>query len=516
MASSTEPPGPHNIKCPCCNNPWATATGDFFARICQECEETSTVEKGLSRSNMDFSVHPRNDFYLYANGNWLKNNPIPAGYPNWNSFLTLHVKSQENLKQILEELASSEQVSEEQLKVSAFYKAAMNEDVIEQAGIVPLQPLLDECMKAVNAASADDKKGYANSLGNLAYKYSITPFFAVGVSPDKMDSDHSIAQLSQSGLGLPDRDYYFDDDKEEKRDAYKQSLAMFLTLLDDPTATEPTPQNVDLASKVYELEKSLAEAHMTRTENRDPHATYNKMTVDELMTLGETKFDFGSYFIAAAGPSKSTVEEVGDINVRNIKAIEKAVEVATSTDQETLSAYLKWNVVSSCAPYLSKAFVDQHFEFYEKTLMGTTEIKDRWKRAMSWTESALGEALGKLYCEKYFDESSKQQALDIVEQVRKALEDRLKEVDWIKAESTREQALKKMEKFRVKIGYPDEWIDYTPLHIDPTTDTFLDMVLKAREFSNFVDNKEMNAPTDKKKWVSVYRDVVAYEIRSVL
>jgi putative endopeptidase len=132
--------------------------------------------------------------------------------------------------------------------------------------------------------------------------------------------------------------------------------------------------------------------------------------------------------------------------------------------------------------------------------MGTTEIKERWKRAMSWTESALGEALGKLYCARFFNEESKQQALDIVENVRQAMEDRLKEVDWIKADATRKEALKKMKSFRVKIGYPDEWIDYSPLKIDENME-FLEMVLKAREFDNRIDTKEMNAPTNRKKWV---------------
>ncbi|KAL3941577.1 MAG: hypothetical protein SGBAC_004079 [Bacillariaceae sp.] len=517
MKTSTD--GPHNMKCPCCKNPWAAATGDFFARICQECEDTSP--KGLSRGNMDFSVHPKDDFYLYANGEWLKKNPIPSGYPNWNSFLTLHTQSQENLKNMLEELSKSggkgggkggDNISEEERKVSLFYKAAMDEDAIEVAGVSPLKPLLDACDKAVGSAASKDSKGFASILGTMCYQYGISPFFSIGVSPDKMNSDHSIAQLSQGGLGLPDRDYYFDEDKEDKREAYKKCVANFLTLLEDPsmaTTKEATPENVALATKILDLEKTLAESHMTRTENRDPHETFNKMSMDKLMTeLCSNEFDFGSYFLAATG--KSSVEDVGEINVRNTKAIAKAAEVAASTDSETLKGYLKWKVVASCAPYLSSKFVQEHFKFYETVMMGTKEIKERWKRAMGWTDSALGEALGKLYCAKYFDESSKQQALDIVEQVRQALEDRLKEVDWIKSDSTREQALKKMENFRVKIGYPDEWIDYGPLAIDPVEDSFLDMVLKAREFENSIENKEMNAPTNRKKWFMAPHQVNAY------
>lgn len=162
-------------------------------------------------------------------------------------------------------------------------------------------------------------------------------------------------------------------------------------------------------------------------------------------------------------------------------------------------AYQRWRAASSCAPYLSKAFVMAKFDFFEKTLAGVDEIKPRWKRAMQFVENALGEALGQIYCQKYFDESCKELALEVVEQVRQALEERLKEVDWMKSASTREQALLKMNQFKVKIGYPDEWIDYSSLTISEH-DFFLKMVFASRKFEHLREVKEMNAPTDKKKW----------------
>jgi putative endopeptidase len=438
---------PHNVKCPCCSNPWSAATGDFFAKFCTDCETQEQQGNGLSRSNMDFDAHPKENFYLYANGNWLKKNPIPPGYPNWNSFLTLHVQSQENLRDILVELAKSNDLSDDERKVSAFYRTAMDEEAIEKIAAGPLEGLLQHCQTIVD--SMEDKASLAKNLGTMAFQYGISPFISIGASPDKMNSDHSIAQISQGGIGLPDRDYYFDEDKEEKREAYKKCIAMMLTLLDDPHATEATDENAALAEKVYTLEHTLAESHMSRTDNRDPHATYNKMSISQLTANGNDAFDFAAYFLGATG---KTVEGLGDINVRNTKAVEKAAEVASTVEPATLLAYLRWKVAASSAPYLSKAFVDAHFDFFENTLSGTKEIKPRWKRAMAFTESALGEALGKLYCAKYFDESSKHRALEIVEKVRQALEDRLKEVDWIKADSTRSEALKKMGMFRVKIG----------------------------------------------------------------
>lgn len=195
--------------------------------------------------------------------------------------------------------------------------------------------------------------------------------------------------------------------------------------------------------------------------------------------------------------------------MRNKKALERVAEVASTADANTLHAYFRWMAVSSCAPYLSTPFVNAHFDFFEKTLQGTQEIKERWKRSMEFTENALGEALGKLYCAKFFDETSKERALAIVEQVRLALENRLKEVEWMKSEQTRANALKKMEKFGVKIGYPDKWLDYSTLFIEETDD-FLTMVFKSREFANKEEAKEINAPTDKLKWLMTPQTVNAY------
>mmetsp|Transcript_9449 Transcript_9449/g.13950 ORF Transcript_9449/g.13950 Transcript_9449/m.13950 type:complete len:707 (+) Transcript_9449:44-2164(+) len=494
-------------KCPCCSNPWQAATAGFFCQICDETkeEEKSTAVRGLDRFNMDFTVEPKDNFYSYSNGNWMKNNPIPSGYSSWNTFQVLRVKSQEDCKTILAELAKKKDLGGEEKKVKVFYESAMDEEKIEAAGIGPMQPLLDMCKEV--ADNNDDKVAFAASLGKLALKYGIHPFFGIGAGPDQKNSDHSIAQVYQGGIKLPDRDYYFDEDKEEKRTAYKKTMALMLTLLEDSGATSPTDEAVATAEKVFELEKTLAEAHMTRTENRDPHDTYNKMSIEDMSKMCGDTFDFVSYFEAAT--CGKTLDEIGDINLRNVKALKKVAEVAQSVETDVLLAYFRWHAVCSCSPYLSSPFVNARFEFYEKTLQGTDELKPRWKRAMEFTEGALGEALGKLYCAAYFDESSKGRALAIVEQVRKALEDRLKEVDWMKSAETRANALKKMSKFGVKIGYPDKWLDYTPLEINDGDD-FLTMVFNAREFDNREEIKDINAPTDKQKWFMTPQTVNAY------
>lgn len=513
--------GENPEKCPCCNNPWSKSTGDMFAQLCGMCEKDETkkdddgpVDTGLSKDNMDMTVKPNDNFYRYANGQWMEKNPIPKGYPNWNTFLDLHVTSQERLKGMLKGLEDEKEtrdLSADEAKVAAFYSAAMDEDAIEKAGVEPLKPLLDLCEETAQVAKkvkeGDAKPSdLATCIGRIKSAFGMEAFFGIGVSPDNKNSDHSLCQIGQGGLGLPDRDYYFDEDKEDKRTAYKKHVAKMLTLLDDPTATEQSEAATTAADAVYDLELKLAEAHMTKTECRDPEATYNKMSIADLTSRCNDAFDFAAYFAAATGKS---VEGLGEINVRNTGAIERMADTVASVDPDVLSQYLRWQAATSCASYLPKAFVDEHFDFNEKIMAGTEEIKPRWKRAMAFTESALGEALGEMYCAKYFDEGCKERALSIVDNVRKALEERLKEVDWMTSDSTREAGLKKMSRFKVKIGYPDKWIDYTTLDVKDG-ETFLSMVFKSKAFDLSRDVKEMNEETDRDKWFITPQTVNAY------
>ena len=279
-----------------------------------------------------------------------------------------------------------------------------------------------------------------------------------------------------------------------------------LSLLNNPMSTTIEDPYHTIANQIFDLESTLAQSHMTKTENRDPESTYNIMTIDELTTKCRNQFSFTSFFDSATGKSMS---ELGQVNIRNVKAIQCVAETIETIDPMLLKHYLRWRTIRSCARYLSHVFVNEDFNFNEKILAGTNEIKPRWKRAMAFTESALGELLGQMYCAKYFDESCKKKALFIVESVRQALEDRLKEVDWIKSDLTRAEALKKMNRFNVKIGYPDKWIDYSTLNIN-TTDSFLTMIFKSRVFEHKREVDEMNAPTNKDKWFMTPQTVNAY------
>jgi len=274
-----------DIECPCCSNPWAAATGDLFAKICGDCEaqNTGNAKKDFE---VDESISPATDFYLYANKKWMEANPIPKGYPSWNTFLHLHSLSQERLKDLLQVLNISgvQDADDDTKKLAYFYKAAMDEEKIENDGTKPIQLLLEACKNASVVATGKDKHELATVLGEFVHNYGVSAFFSIGASPDNTNSDHSICQIAQGGLGLPDKDYYFDDDKDDKRMAYKKHIAKMLTLLQDPHAEEASDESITYANQIFELEIEIAEAHMTKTENRDPEATYNKMSIEDFIS----------------------------------------------------------------------------------------------------------------------------------------------------------------------------------------------------------------------------------------
>jgi putative endopeptidase len=519
MTSSTHVPGAgggspfaDSTDCVCCNNPWSRQASNKFALLCGVCEPIEVkTDQSLDPTNFDLSISPADNFFSYCNGGWQARNPIPPEYPNWNTFLELHTQNQERIKLLLDgdgkadtdESKDNLPLEGEAKMVSIYYNAALDEDAIEKAGhVIPLASLMDHCE---SAASSKDR---ARILGEFLSKFGLDFFFGVGASPDKKDSNHCIAQIGQSGLGLPDRDYYFDEDKAEKREEYKKHIANMLVLLDP--ATYKSDDDDDVATRValtiYNIELQIAQSHMTKTESRDPLVTYNKMSMSELTELCGSVFDFATYFMSMG---KDSIDDVGDINVRNIEAIKKIANVIMDLKDEDIVHYLKFHTVGTLASYLPKAFVLEDFHFYQTILSGTKELKPRWKRAMSYTENALGDALGKMYCEKYFDENCKSRAFAMVESVRAALEERLKEVTWMTADDTRKAALQKMSNFKIKIGYPDEWIDYSTMSIEEG-EPFVSLVISSKKFDHKREMKEMNAPTNRIKWEMTPQTINAY------
>ena len=361
-------------------------------------------------------------------------------------------------------------------------------------------------------------------------KYGVQVFFAAHSSPDKSDSNHSLCGLYQGGLGLPDRDYYFDADKTEKREKYLEYVATLFRLLGASVAAGELNQPeleayrneeycISAAVAVLELETNIASMHLTRTEARDPKLTFNKMSVSELTTRSNPNLSWAAYLTTGVPTPRFNwaqyfahtgkgVEELGLVNVASTEAICGLPELLMKfADSPTILHYLRFHSINSYANHLPTAYSDAHFAFFEKELKGTEQQLPRWKRALQSLENALGEELGQLYVAKYFPADAKQRALEVVEAVRDALRERLMEVEWM-SEKTREEAMVKMEKFKVKIGFPDHWLDYSSMDI--TRGKHFQNVVAARQYAHALELSRMNAPTDKSRWFMTPQTVNAY------
>ncbi|MDQ3200068.1 MAG: M13 family metallopeptidase, partial [Verrucomicrobiota bacterium] len=379
----------------------------------------------LNPANMDTSVKPQDDFFAYANGSWMKNNPIPPEYSRWGSFNELIEKNNEALREIAEKAdklapqAAGESKIEkaagsEIQKVGDFYASGMNEEAINQAKAEPLQEELKRIDEIKDLSTLTEEIGHLHSMG-------VTAFFAFTSGQDDKDSTKVIAQAFQGGLGLPDRDYYTKDDDASKklRDQYVAHVTRMFTLLGD--SPEASAAN---ARTVLEVETSLAKPARTRVELRDPQKNYNKMSKAELQKL-MPNFKWDTYLqqIGLTAPAAVNVGQPDFFRAAN------AVFKSVSLDQ--WKTYLRWHLVNDSAPMLSQDFVDENFAFYGKTLSGTEKLKPRWKRVVAAIDNEVGEALGKLYVADHFPPEAKKRALEMVNNLKAALADRIKTNDWM-------------------------------------------------------------------------------------
>jgi len=530
-------------KCVCCNNPWnqggseSSAVYSSFAMTCGDC----TTVPGIDTNNFDHTVSPKDNFYLWSNGGWKEDNPIPAEYSSWNTFIQLRDLNLDRLKKIVDDLQndSSSVSSDNSKKLSMFFNTMMDQEKIETRGVEPLLPVIELCKTVRSNATA--------VIAALHSQYHISALFSLHSSPDKRDAEHTIGALYQGGLGLLDRDYYFDADKAEKREAYQLYIQKVFALLgDNGVADYATEEAQKEASKqVFGLETSLASAHLTRTACRDPELTYNKKSLDEISLMCTefaakrhiedqltsspglswatyltssvpcltsppaaadllSRFNWDEYF-KLIGKDK---DHLGDVNVATIDAIEKVFELLCLSESSDLQHYLIFHTVlrySDC--HLPMSFKEAHFEFFEKELKGTTEMKPRWKTVLAAMEEALGEAFGEIYVAQFFPADAKDRALRVVNRVKDALHERLLEIDWM-SDSTRAEAIRKMNKFRVKIGFPDTWIDYSSLKL--VDGYHFENITAARKFNYQLEINRINAPTDRERWFMTPQTVNAY------
>jgi putative endopeptidase len=462
----------------------------LFAMANNSCK-TAEKQKAINPADMDLSISPADDFDQYANGGWKVNNPLPGDKSRFGSFDKLRDEAEKQLQTLFDKIVvENHEPGSNGQKIADFYQLGMDSATIEEQGIEPIRPLLDEIQSCTNT----DQIQQLIMNGHYSGRGSLFSFFG---SADKQNSDWVIAQLSQGGLGLSDRDYYtsLDARSQEIRNEYVTHIAKMFVLCgyDEAIANES-------ANKIMTLETRLAEASMTRLERRDPHATYNKMNLMTLVELSPA-FDWDGFFTTMGFPGQE------EINVGMPVFFKEVSQMMIDVPVEDWKAYLSWNVINGAAPYLTYALVDQDFQFYGKVMKGQEKDRDRWKRVQGTTSSALSEAIGQLYVAEYFPPEAKERMIDLVENLRIALGLRIDQLEWMSAE-TKVKAHEKLATINVKIGYPDKWRDYSELDIQ--RDSYYANVLRSRAFAAAYNRNKINKPVDKSEWYMPPQMVNAY------
>jgi putative endopeptidase len=433
--------------------------------------------------NMDMSVKPSDDFFTYANGTWLKKTPIPPEESRWGSFNELIEKNNEALREVVEKAAKTKvdpKLTPEIQKVGDYYASGMDEKAIDVAKAKPL----DEEFKRID--SIKDRNDLLKAIAHL-HNIGVGAFFGFTSGQDDKNSAMVIGQAFQGGLGMPDRDYYTKEDDASKklREQYIAHVTKMLTLLGESQSAA-----AEHAKKIMTLENALAVPSRTRVELRDPQKNYNKMTQAEMQQL-MPDWNWADYF------KEINLTEPGDVNVGQPDFFKAANGVFKNTSLDDWKTYLRWHLLKEAAPELSKEFVDENFKFFGNTLTGAKQLKPRWKRVVTSTDGALGEALGKLYVADYFPPESKARMIELVKNIQEAMADSIKSRDWMD-DATKQEALKKLAAFTVKIGYPDKWRDYSTLKIDKGP--YVLNAMRADMFEVERQLKKVGKPVDRTEW----------------
>lgn len=446
----------------------------------------------LDPKNMDTMINPGDDFFLYANGTWLKNNPIPGTETRWGSFNELQENNYKALHELLDEAAADKNAAAGSAaqKVGDLYRSGMDSTAIDKAGIEPLK----EDFAKIDAAT--DAKGIMEVIAK-AYVTGNGQLFGFYVGPDDKNVTKTIGQFYQGGLGMPDRDYYFNKDERsiKIREAYKKYLVTMLGLMGEDNASAEKD-----AADIYKLEESLAGASMTRVEMRDPYKLYNKYSIEGLNKL-TPNLDWKSLF------QNLNIASEDSCIVSMPKFFTEVSKQLKATPVEVWKKYLKFHMLNDAAPYLSSNIDNAHFDFYGKTISGQEEQKPRWKRVLNVVDGSVGELLGQMYVDKHFKPEAKQRMMELVNNLQETYAERIKRLDWM-SDVTKQKALAKLNTFMKKIGYPDKWKNYDVLKIEGNN--YFKNVEAAAAFDyNYMISK-LGKPVDKAEWQMTPPTVNAY------
>lgn len=461
---------------------------------CCNDENTDIMKRtpAILLENMNTNIDPGDDFFKYVNGKWMSENEIPAEYSQYGAFTELFENNQKQLRSLIEEVSKETDVKTGSAaqKIRDLYNSGMDTIAIEKAGISPINTDLNDIY---NLETKEDIQKY---IANM-HKTGVSPLFHLFVEADQENSSMNMAYIYQGGIGLPDIDYYINDDDASKK--LREDYTLHLTNMFKLTGINNS-EAVLKAESVMNIETNLAKVSRTRQERRDPNANFNKMSIAELSDISPD-LDWKTYFTNVG------IQNPGKINVAQPDFFSGLSPIMVNTTVNDWKAYLTWNLLDSYAGYLSDDFVNQNFEFYGKVLSGTPEVQPRWKRVLNNTSGRLGEAIGQLYVEKYFPPEAKQRMIVLVENLRLSFADRIKNLDWMSAE-TKVKALDKLSKITVKVGYPDSWKDYSSLEIVP--DSYVQNVRNSKVFEFSENINKIGKPVDRAEWGMTPQTVNAY------
>lgn len=457
-------------------------------KVDKKVEAPKALNSGIDTSNFDKSVRPQDDLYRHTNGTWLKEFDIPADKSNYGSFTKLAEKAKEDVKAIIEDASKSnaEKGSDAQ-KVGDLYKSYMNTDLIEKLGTKPLNP---ELAKIDGIANADDLSKY------LAYAQMISNApIGLYVYADPRDPNTNITQMSQGGLGLPSRETYIDDDEKSAkiREQYVEHMTKMFELAGVKDAAVK-------AKNVMKFETVLAQKQWSKEKLRDPVARYNKKSLAELKAL-MPNLNWDLWKTEAYLPSMAEAV-VGQPDY--FAAVDKMLSGVSLDDWKS---YFKWHLINGAAPYLNEAIAAENFRFYQGVLSGVEKQEPRWKRGVNVINGTLGEVVGKIYVAKHFKPEAKKRMTVLVENLRKAYAEGIKNLEWM-GEETKKQALDKLAKFDPKIGYPDKWKDYSELEIK--ADDLAGNMRRAGLVSVKQNREKLGQPVDRTQWFMTPQTVNAY------
>ncbi|MEZ7505750.1 M13 family metallopeptidase [Flavobacterium sp. Arc2] len=456
---------------------------------CNKIKSDEKLASGLMLKNMDTLIRPGDNFDAYVNGTWQRNTLIPADKPNYGAGYIVYDKSQEDVKAIIENASKSDFAdgSDEQ-KIGDYYGAYMDSIGRNKIGVAPLLPEFKKIDSISNYSDLAEYFGHANQSGNNSP-------FVIGVMEDLKDPSQYMLYAWQGGLGLPDREYYFLEDNKSKEIRKK-----YVTHIDKMLQLGGVESSVALAPKIMALETSLAAKHMKKEQTRDMMKLYNKYPIKDLKQL-MPDFDWASLLTTAG------IKNQKNIVIPQVEYIKSLNDIIKTTPLATWKAYLKWSVVHGAATSLNTALENENFNFYSTTLRGTEKQRPLWRRGVETVNKNLGEIVGKVYVEKHFSPEAKEKVSFLVKNLIKAYEESIKKLDWMSPE-TKKQALDKVSKFTVKIGYPDKWRDYSSLKIIKN-----DYFGNQQRATAFEYNRQLNKlgkAVDRTEWGMTPQTVNAY------